>query len=68
MDIIIGTNGRENIVDMVNKNPGITQKELAEKIKIKQQNISYNLLKLVEKNQIKISKTGKNKKYYTVET
>ncbi len=61
------TDLQTSIYKLIKENPGITQKELVDKLKVKQQNISYNLLKLVEKNQIRIEKKGKTKFYYPID-
>ena len=61
------TDTQKTIFDMIKKKPGTTQAEIAEKIKLKQQNISYNLLKLKEKGKIRVAKEGKTKFYYPVE-
>jgi len=61
------TDIQKNILDMIKNKPGITQNEIGEKLKLKQQNISYNLKKLEEKRKIRIAKQGKIKYYYLVE-
>jgi predicted transcriptional regulator len=57
------TDMQQAIFDLIVKNPGINQKETIEKIGLKQQNISYNLLKLEEKGKINVEKKGKIKFY-----
>ena len=61
------TDMQKNIFDLVNEKPGIIQAEISEKIKLKQQSISYNLLKLNEKGKIRVVKQGRIKSYYPSE-
>jgi len=61
------TDTQKIIFDLIKNNPGITQAEIVEKVGLKQQNISYNLLKLEEKGKIRFTKQGKNKIYYHIE-
>jgi len=57
------TDVQKNIINLIKGKEGITQAEISEKLNIKQQNISYNLLKLEEKNQIKFTKKNRVKYY-----
>jgi len=61
------TDLQKSLLDLIVKKPGITQAELVEKLNLKQQNISYNLLKLEEKGKIRVEKKGKIKYYYPSE-
>lgn len=61
------TDIQRSILDLIAKKPGILQAEIVEKIGLKQQNISYNLLKLEEKDKIRVEKKGKIKFYYPIE-
>ena len=63
-DIILSDNLWAWAIDLIDKKPGITQEEITGELKIVQQKISYNLLKLVEKGKIRIEKTGRIKHYY----
>ena len=58
------TDLQKSIFNLIIEKPGITQAEIVEKIGLKQQNISYNLLKLEEKGKIKVEKKEKIKVYY----
>ena len=60
------TDTQKSIYDLIFKKPGINQVEIVEKIGLKQQNISYNLLKLEEKGKIRVEKKGTVKLYYSV--
>jgi DNA-binding transcriptional ArsR family regulator len=61
------TDMQQAIFDLIVKNPGINQGEIVEKFGLKQQNISYNLLKLEEKGKINVEKKGTVKFYYPLE-
>jgi len=58
------TDMQKSLLDLINKKPGITQAELVGKLGLKQQNISYNLLKLEEKGKIRVEKKGKIRFYH----
>jgi hypothetical protein len=58
------TDLQKSIFNLTVEKPGITQIEIVEKIGLKQQNISYNLLKLEEKGKLRVEKKGKIKLYY----
>ena len=60
------TDVQRSVLGLIVKKPGITQAEIVEKIGLKQQNISYNLLKLEEKGKIRVEKKGKIKSYYPI--
>ena len=60
------TDLQRSVLDLIIKKPGITQAEIVEKIGLKQQNISYNLLKLEEKGKIRVEKKGTVKLYYQI--
>ena len=60
------TDAQKIILDLINKKSGITQAEIAKKLEFKQQNISYNLLKLEEKGKIRFEKIGRIKHYYMI--
>jgi len=59
------TDVQKNIIEIIKEKPGVTQAEIADKLHLKQQNISYNLLKLEEKNQIKKITKNRIKYYYS---
>ena len=61
------TDVQKSLLDLINKKPGIIQAELVEKLGLKQQNISYNLLKLEEKGKIRVEKKGKIRFYHPKE-
>jgi len=61
------TDLQKSVLDLIMKKPGITQAEIVEKLGLKQQNISYNLLKLEEKGKIRVEKKGKIKSYFSIE-
>ena len=50
------TDLQRSVLNLIVKKSGITQAEIVEKIGLKQQNISYNLLKLEEKGKIRVEK------------
>jgi len=60
------TDLQKSILDLIIKKPTITQAELVKKLDLKQQNISYNLLKLEEKGKIRVEKKGKIKCYHPI--
>ena len=60
------TDLQRSVLALIVKKPGITQAEIVEKIGLKQQNISYNLLKLEEKGKIRVEKKGTVKFYYPI--
>ena len=60
------TDVQKSIFDLIVKKPGVTQVEIVEKFGLKQQNISYNLLKLEEKGKIRVEKKGTVKLYYPI--
>ena len=56
-----------SIIDLIRNNKGITQKEIASRLKEKQQKISYNLKILEMANKIVSIKKGRKKHYYLYE-
>jgi len=61
------TDIQQSLLDRIKEKPGITQAELVGILGLKQQNISYNLLKLEEKGKIRTKIDGKVKYYYPSE-
>ena len=51
---------QEKIIELIKKNPSITQKDMAEKLKITRDGVSYNIKKLKENGIIK--RIGSTKK------
>jgi predicted transcriptional regulator len=56
---------QQEIFDYISSHPGSTQSDLSKSLKIKQQNISYNLLNLEKTGMIKIEKKGRRKIYFS---
>jgi len=56
---------QQEINDYIGSHPGSTQSEISESLRIKQQNISYNLLNLEKIGKITIEKKGRWKIYFS---
>lgn len=60
------TRVQEKILDTIEKHPGISQKDLVMRSKVKRITLSYNVKKLIETCYIRKEKDGRNICYYTV--
>lgn len=55
------------IIKIIDKNPGINQKELSSRSKINRFMLSYNIRKIMENGLVKLEKRGKNNHYTRIE-
>jgi predicted transcriptional regulator len=55
---------QKELVEIIRKQPGLTQHEIIDISKLKQQVVSYNLTKLVRDNILEIEQKGREKRYY----
>jgi DNA-binding MarR family transcriptional regulator len=55
---------QEELLDIIEHQPGITQREIIELLDLGQPAISYNLTNLTRNNLIRSEQDGREKKYY----
>ena len=58
------TDIQKKILELISEGSAVTQAEIVDKTGVKQQNVSYNILKLERNGKIRVAKKGKTKYYY----
>lgn len=63
---IIDTSSTKKILDIIRENPGITSTNIAERINLARNTVSYHVDKLIEANLIKLLKKGRKKEIFPI--
>ena len=58
----------EHVLEVIKDAPGLSQKEIIVKTKIKQQTVSRILMQMIENGNVRADKMGRKKHYYFIET